>query len=319
MLTVTRADERDSVDRDSAPDLAESPNPHLRQIRLLVVEDHPVVRLGLVQLLEGQLDFSVEVACIDAEGAVAEAELLGVDVAIVDYHLGGRNGLWACRRLKQLAQAPRVIVFSAFANDHLATCCAVAGADGVLSKGVLGSELCDAVRSVNRGRRLLPKPAQPIADMLRRRLDETEQSIFGMLMAGIPRSQIGQTLGMSARELSSREAAMLRKLEVLPGEAPGPTHRRAQPERGRLTPLEAPVDRGSALTIVPTDEAKEPTMPRVIVIADTPRRANIDAPVLMDEEVKPDHLADDHASHQIIERMAWAVLDAQEVSRQLAA
>ena len=140
MLTVTRADERDSVDRDSAPDLAESPNPHLRQIRLLVVEDHPVVRLGLVQLLEGQLDFSVEVACIDAEGAVAEAELLGVDVAIVDYHLGGRNGLWACRRLKQLAQAPRVIVFSAFANDHLATCCAVAGADGVLSKGVLGSE-----------------------------------------------------------------------------------------------------------------------------------------------------------------------------------
>ncbi|MGO9449176.1 MAG: hypothetical protein ACLP04_11105 [Solirubrobacteraceae bacterium] len=41
--------------------------------------------------------------------------------------------------------------------------------------------------------------------------------------------------------------------------------------------------------------------------------------MLMDEEVKPDHLADDHASHQIIERMAWAVLDAQEVSRQLAA
>jgi hypothetical protein len=50
------------------------------------------------------------------------------------------------------------------------------------------------------------------------------------------------------------------------------------------------------------------------VIADTPRRANIDAPVLMDEEVKPDHLADDYASHQIIERVAWAVLDAEEAS-----
>ena len=56
-------------------------------------------------------------------------------------------------------------------------------------------------------------------------------------------------------------------------------------------------------------------MPRIIVIADTPQRANIDAPVLMDEEVKPDHLADEHASQQIIERVAWAVLDAQEVSR----
>ena len=55
-------------------------------------------------------------------------------------------------------------------------------------------------------------------------------------------------------------------------------------------------------------------MPRILVIADTPQRANIDAPVLMDEEVRPDHLADEHASHQIIERVAWAVLDAQDLS-----
>lgn len=53
-------------------------------------------------------------------------------------------------------------------------------------------------------------------------------------------------------------------------------------------------------------------MARIIVIADSPRQAEIDARVLMDEEVKPDHLADEHTSHQIIERVAWAVLDAQE-------
>ena len=56
-------------------------------------------------------------------------------------------------------------------------------------------------------------------------------------------------------------------------------------------------------------------MPRIIVVADTERRARIDAPVLMDEDVRPDHLADEEASHQIIERVAWAVLDAQEASR----
>jgi hypothetical protein len=56
-------------------------------------------------------------------------------------------------------------------------------------------------------------------------------------------------------------------------------------------------------------------MARIIVIGDTPGRANIDAPVLMDEEVRPDHLSDEHTSHQIIERVAWAVLDAQELSR----
>jgi hypothetical protein len=55
-------------------------------------------------------------------------------------------------------------------------------------------------------------------------------------------------------------------------------------------------------------------MPRIIVVADTPRRAHIDAPVLMDEDVKPAHLADEHISHQIVERVAWAVLDAQEMS-----
>jgi hypothetical protein len=55
-------------------------------------------------------------------------------------------------------------------------------------------------------------------------------------------------------------------------------------------------------------------MARIIVIADVPVQPNIDAPVLLDEEVKPDHLADEHASHQIIERVAWAVLDAQEVT-----
>jgi hypothetical protein len=60
-------------------------------------------------------------------------------------------------------------------------------------------------------------------------------------------------------------------------------------------------------------------MARLIVIADSPpaeipRHKGINAPVLMDEEVKPEHLADEHTSHQIVERMAWAVLDAQEAT-----
>ncbi len=230
MISVTRTAEPEAVDRHEVPDS------RLRQLRLMVVDDHPAVRLGLVQLLEGQRDFSVEVVCIDAECAVAQAELTGVDVAIVDYHLGGRNGLWACRRLKQLAQPPRVIIFSAFANDHLAACCVVAGAEGILNKGALGSELCDAVRSVARGRRLLPRASQPMADMLRRRLDDTEQPIFGMLMAGIPRTEMGRMLGMSARELFSREGAMLRRLEALPGEPSSPTRRQSRTDVERLNP-----------------------------------------------------------------------------------
>ena len=55
-------------------------------------------------------------------------------------------------------------------------------------------------------------------------------------------------------------------------------------------------------------------MARMIVIPDTQRPSSIEIPALMDEHVTPDHLADEHASHQIIERVAWAVVDAQEVS-----
>ena len=233
MTTATRPDEREGADR-SVPDQ------RLRQIRLMVVDDHPAVRLGLVQLLEGQRDFSVDVVCINAEGPVAQAELMEIDVAVVDYHLGGRNGLWACRRLKQLEQPPRVIIYSAFANDHLAACCVVAGADGVLNKGGLGSELCDAVRSVAHGRRVLPRASRPMADMLRRRLDDPEQRIFGMLMAGIPRSEIGRTMGMSQRELSSREGGMLRKLELLPGEAGSSGRPGGRLDLERLLPQESP-------------------------------------------------------------------------------
>jgi DNA-binding NarL/FixJ family response regulator len=192
----------------------------------MVVDDHPAVRWGLLQLLEEQPNFSVDAVCIDAEGAVAQAEAERIDVAVVDYQLGGHDGLWVCRRLKRMPEPPRVIIFSAFASDHLAACCAVAEADAMLNKGVLGSEVCDAVRSVVRGRRLLPRVSPPLADMLRRRLGEREQVLFGMLLAGIPQVEIGRTLGMSARELGLRGDALLRRLERLPGEASAPARAR---------------------------------------------------------------------------------------------
>jgi DNA-binding NarL/FixJ family response regulator len=198
MLTTARAARPDRIDYGGFP------VPTRRELRLLVVDDHPAVRVGLERLLGEEPDFQVE-----------------IDVAIVDYHLGGRNGLWVSRMLKRLPHPPRVIVFSAFANDHLAANCIVAGADALLSKGSLGSELCDTVRLVARGRRPITKVPQPMAEMLRRRLDGIEQPIFGMLLAGISRAEIDRTLRISADERASHETAMLSKLERLPGEHAG--------------------------------------------------------------------------------------------------
>jgi DNA-binding NarL/FixJ family response regulator len=217
MLTVPREARHQRNGSDDASPTASS----RRDLRLLVVDDHPAVQAGLKQLLDDEPGFEVVAIRSTGEGAVAQAGSGDVDVAIVDYHLGGRNGLWVSRMLKRLPHPPRVIIFSAFANDHLAANCVVAGADALLSKGSLGSELCDTVRSVARGKRLLTRVPQPMADMLRRRLDGIDQQIFGMLLAGISRVEIEQTIRMSTDELESRETAMLGKLERLPGEQAG--------------------------------------------------------------------------------------------------
>jgi DNA-binding NarL/FixJ family response regulator len=189
-----------------------------RPIRVQVVDDHQAVRRGLVQLLEDQPDLHVAAVSATATAAVAQAEREQIDVAVLDYHLGGRNGLWLSRKLRLLPRAPRVVIYSAYANDHLAASCVVANVDAVLSKGGLGSELCDAIRAVAHGRRLLPKVPRPLADLLSRRLADVELPIFGMLLAGITRKEICQTLRISSAELASREAAMLTRLEALPGE-----------------------------------------------------------------------------------------------------
>ena len=84
-----------------------SPPDTSRPTRVLVVDDHPAVRWGLVQLLEDQPDLEVAAVATTAEVAVGQAEAEAVDVAVVDYQLGGRNGLWVTRKLRALRQPPQ--------------------------------------------------------------------------------------------------------------------------------------------------------------------------------------------------------------------
>ena len=76
-----------------------------------------------------------------------------IDVAVVDYQLGSRNGLWLSRKLKRLPRPPRVVIYSAYCDGPLAATSVVAEADGLVSKGGIGAELCDTVRAVAHGQR----------------------------------------------------------------------------------------------------------------------------------------------------------------------
>ncbi len=184
-------------------------------IRLLVVDDHPAVRRGLSELLADQPDFRVIGAVGSAEEAMAIAEREPLDVAVVDYQMPGRNGLWVSRKLKRLEMPPRVLIYSAYYDGLLAAAAVVAQADGVVSKGGLGSDLCEAVRVVAGGRSSFPVVPWQLAETMRRRLGDEEQAIFGMSLAGMSPSEIAQTLGLSSAGLESRLWDMLRKLENL--------------------------------------------------------------------------------------------------------
>lgn len=183
--------------------------------RLLVVDDHAAVRRGLRELLDDEPDFVVVAAASTAEEAVWIAERETVDIAIVDFQLPDRNGLWATRKLKRLATPPRVLLYSAYSDALLLAGAVAAGADGMLSKGCLGFELCAAIRTIARNQLLLPPLTGPGADLLRRRLDDEQQAILGMSLAGISNAEIARILGISHAGLESQRSELLRKLETL--------------------------------------------------------------------------------------------------------
>ena len=182
-------------------------------IRCLVVDDHPAILAGLRGLLSTEPDLDVVDALDSAEAALDVAERMPLDVAIVDYQLPGRSGLWLSRRLKRLPEPPAVLIYSAFSDYMLAAACVVAEADGLLSKSALGSDLYEAVRRAANGISRLPPVPPTLAEGLRRRFDSLEQAIFGLLLAGISRDEIGRTLHIDPGELENRQWTMLRKLE----------------------------------------------------------------------------------------------------------
>jgi DNA-binding NarL/FixJ family response regulator len=183
---------------------------------LLVVDDHPAVRAGLRKLLADEPDFEVVAVVASAEAGIEAAQREAVDVALIDYQLGGRNGLWLSRKVKRLPRPPAVLIYSAYTDTVLAAAGVVAQADAIVSKGGLGGELCQTIRHVAAGRRRLPPLPPRLAESLRRRLDHQEQTIFGMLLAGMGLAEIADTLDLTASELESRLGSLLRRLEALP-------------------------------------------------------------------------------------------------------
>jgi DNA-binding NarL/FixJ family response regulator len=199
-------------------------------VRVIVVDDHAAVREGVRAMLGAEPDLDPVAVAATAGEAVELAAAGRPDVILVDYHLPDEDGLSLCLYLKSRPAAPAVLVYSAFADEHLVPLAVVAGADAVVAKATRPDELCDTVRAVARGASRMPPLTQPAMESAGARLDAADLPIFGMLAHGTPAAEIAATLRMDPAWLVARRWAMLEQLRD------GSARRRAPRAAGALRP-----------------------------------------------------------------------------------
>lgn len=194
-------------------------------IRVAVVDDHPALRAGLETVLENEPDI---VPVATAESARDVRPMLArahPDLVLLDYHLPDEDGLQVCRRIKAQALAPRVLLYSAYASTDLAIPAVLAGADGLIGKGIPARELLEAIRAVAGGDRVLPPVPRELLDAASQRIDEADLPILGMLLNETAPQDVQSVLAIDAAEYAARVDRMIGQLRVdipkLEGDAAG--------------------------------------------------------------------------------------------------
>lgn len=174
-------------------------------MRVLVVDDHPVVREGLAALL-GRAGFSVVGEAADAASALAIAAKTKAEVAVVDVALPGISGLELCRRLKRRFPEMRVALLSMFDEPEWRAEAARAGASAYILKDASAEELLSTLQRVAQGENLLPKvePALP--------LTAREREVVRLLAQGKKTPEIAELLSRSVTTIRAHKVSAMRKL-----------------------------------------------------------------------------------------------------------
>ncbi len=183
---------------------------------VLVVDDHQAVRLGIQMLLDDEPGVEVVGSAGSYDEALESAARLLPDIAIVDYHLSGRDGLSLTRSLVTMKSSPRVLVFSAYADERLGLAALVAGADAILGKNTLGLELCYLIDRLARGEKFRFSISTQVLASVGEELEVEDRPILGMLAAGTDPGEIAAVLDLSPEQLYARRSAMLEHLRAPP-------------------------------------------------------------------------------------------------------
>jgi len=198
----------------------------MNRIRLLIVDDHEIVRLGLRTLLEGESDLQVIAEAGTAEEALTQLNYHHPDVVILDIQLPGRSGLDICREIVQRFPQTRVVMLTSSVNDGFVIEALRAGAAGYVLKQVGNDELVRAVRAAYRGEVALdPKSSTQIISRLNALQKNLETSAFSdlapremdilvLVARGLGNKEIGEQLNLSDITVRNYITIMLEKLHL---------------------------------------------------------------------------------------------------------
>ena len=191
------------------------------KIRILVADDHPMLREGLVAVLSTQPDFDVIGEASDGSEVVWLAERLHPDVILLDLEMPNADGVAALERLRNADARTRTIVFTAYDTDERILGALRAGARGYLLKGASRKEIFDAVRTVHSGGSLLqPAVTSRLLEHVERGnerpedLTSRELEVLDLLAYGHKNSEIAEELFISERTVKFHVSSILAKLGV---------------------------------------------------------------------------------------------------------
>ena len=189
--------------------------PPPKPIRLLLVDDHSVVRTGLAMLIGLEEDFAVVAEAEDAEQAIVAFRRHRPDVTLMDVRMPGIDGIEALRRIREEFPQARVVMLTTYDLDEDVFRALDAGAVGYLLKSVQHAELFAAVRRVHSGQHCVPQAleARRADREVRSRLTPREVETLDLLARGFTNREIGGALGVSERTAKAHVQAILTKLE----------------------------------------------------------------------------------------------------------
>ncbi|WP_176947102.1 response regulator [Lentzea fradiae] len=184
-------------------------------VRVLLVDDHEVVRRGLREMLDDEEDISVIAEAGSVGEAIARAANTPPDVAVVDVQLPDGSGVDLCRSLRD--RGIRCLVLTAFDDEEALVGAIMAGASGYLLKQVRGQDVVTAVREVAAGRSLLdPATTSRVLERMRNPapvgLTDQEQRVLELIGEGLTNRQIGERLFLAEKTVKNYVTSVLAKL-----------------------------------------------------------------------------------------------------------